>query len=320
MSSQTQQTGPLSDSVISVIVDWTVKMSVVYLFYGANIVISFTVIYLLTTTSTRMTRGRLGLLFSTIFMLLMSTLSVFLDTAFIVVQIPLIAINPPDVISSIRNIKIVGIYAARLNFLACDGIVVWRAWVLYPDNLVAKIVLIACIIGSLAGIFVSAGFGTDEFLRDIHNTGGPSEMSEQIPPLLITNLISTSMIAYRAWCHQRDVRKNFISTNGSVMKIQKIMWFLVESGFFYSIFWIGFTVVLVLNGTDSESFQVYAGAMPMLSAMYPLLIVLVAAHERSKETTNNNTSLTQSIKFASTHAGSERETQEDDVEMSIVQS
>ncbi|THU93468.1 hypothetical protein K435DRAFT_799662 [Dendrothele bispora CBS 962.96] len=176
-----------------------------------------------------------------------------------------------------------------------------------------------CIIGSLAGIFVNAGFGTKAFLRDINDTGGPLEMLDQTLPLLITNLVSTSMIAYKAWCHQRDVSRNLISTNGSVMKIQKIMWFLVESGFFYCIFWIGFTVVPVLNGTSSESFQVYAGAMLMLSATYPLLIVLVAAHEKFKEVTNSSMSLTQSIKFAS-KAGSERETHGDDVEMTIVQS
>ncbi|THU93482.1 hypothetical protein K435DRAFT_861479 [Dendrothele bispora CBS 962.96] len=150
MSPQTQQIGPLSDPVISVIVDWAIETAVGFLFYGVNIVISFTVIYLLTTTSTRMTRGQLGLLFLTIFMLLVSTSFVSLNTAFMFVQIPLLAINPPDIISSVARIGIVVIYIQRLNFVACDGIAVWRAWILYPRNLVAKIVLILCMIGSLA--------------------------------------------------------------------------------------------------------------------------------------------------------------------------
>ncbi|THU79754.1 GPP34-domain-containing protein [Dendrothele bispora CBS 962.96] len=285
MSPQTRQTGPLSDWSVTVVIVWVADMAVAYLFYGANIVISSTVIYLLTTTSTRMTRGRIGLLFSTIFMLLVSTVFVALNTAYIFVQIPLFAINPPDIISSTDGINIVTAYADRLNFLACDGIAVWRAWILYPHNLVAKIVLILCMIGSLAGTFVNAGLVTEEYLRDID--GGPLEMLEQVLPLLITNLVSTSMIAYKAWCHKRDVRKNLISTNGSVMKIQKIMWFLVESGFFYCTFWISDTVV-VLKGTSSSRFlQISPLVIPMLSAIYPLLVVLIAAHEQSKEAGNN---------------------------------
>ncbi|THU93484.1 hypothetical protein K435DRAFT_861481 [Dendrothele bispora CBS 962.96] len=199
MSPQTRPTGPLSDSGVSVVVEWAVEISVDYLLYGANIVISFTVIYLLTTTSTHMTRGQIGLLFSTIFMLLVSTLYVALNTAFILIQLPLFAINPPDIISSRTRIDIAVIYVQRLNFIACDLIAVWRAWILYPRNLVAKIVLILCMIGSFAGIFVRAGLGTEEALREVGDTGGPLEMLEQTLPLLITNLVSTSMIAYKAW-------------------------------------------------------------------------------------------------------------------------
>ncbi|THU84582.1 hypothetical protein K435DRAFT_870122 [Dendrothele bispora CBS 962.96] len=297
MSPPTQQTGPLSDSDVSVVVNWAAATAVGYLFYGANIVISFTVIYLLITKSTRMTRGQIGLLFSTIFMLLVSTLFVSLTTACMLVQIPLAAINSPGIISSTTSISIVVIYVDRLNFIACDGIAVWRAWILYPLNLVAKIVLTLCMIGSLAGTFVNAGLETEEFLRDI--TGGPLEILEQALPLLITNLVSTSMIAYKTCCYRRDVRKNLISTNGSVTKIQKIMWFLVESGFFYCIFLIGHTVIRVLKGTSSQFSRISALAMPMLSAMYPLLVVLIAAHEKSKEASNNDMSLIQSIEFAS---------------------
>ncbi|THU93485.1 hypothetical protein K435DRAFT_861484 [Dendrothele bispora CBS 962.96] len=301
MSSQTQQTGPLSDWNVSVVVEWAIGTAVSYLFYGANIVISFTVIYLLITTSTRMTRGRLGLLFLTIFMLLVSTLSVSLNTAYIFIQIPLFTINPPDIIdidSLITSIGIVVLYVDRLNFIACDGIAVWRAWILYPHNLAAKIVLILCMIGSLAGSFVSAGLETEESLQDI--AAKQWGIFEWVLPLLITNLVSTSMIAYKTWYYQRDVRQNLISTNGSVMKIQKIMWFLVESGFFYCISWIGYTLIRILKETSSAGIsRISAVTMPMLSAIYPLLVVLIAAHEKSKEASNSGMSLIQSIKFAS---------------------
>ncbi|THV06988.1 hypothetical protein K435DRAFT_848660 [Dendrothele bispora CBS 962.96] len=292
MSPQTPKSGPLSDSDVSIVVEWVLQTAVEFLLYGANIVISFTVIYLLTTTSTRMKRGQIGLLSLAIFMLSVSTLCVSLTTAFILLDIPLEAIDPPDTISLIKSVDIAHIYVNRLNFLTCDGIVVWRAWILYPRSLVAKTVLMMCIIGSLAGTFVNAGFETEQILRDIDDLGGPLELLEQTLPLLITNLVSTLMIAYKA-C--------------SVMRIQKIIWFLVESGFFYCTIWIGYTVVsLLADGHDSQSIQVYATAMPILSATYPLLVVLVVAHERSREATTDSMSLTQSIKFASRN-GTERE-------------
>ncbi|THV06990.1 hypothetical protein K435DRAFT_960207 [Dendrothele bispora CBS 962.96] len=300
MSPQTPKFGPLSDSDVSIFVEWVLQTAVQYLLYGANIVISFTVIYLLTTTSTRMTRGQIGLLSLTIFMLSVSTISVSLTTVFILLEIPLNAINPPDTISLISNVEIAGIYMDRLNFLTCDGIVVWRAWILYPRNLVAKTVLIMCIMGSLAGAFVNVGFKTEETLRDIDDTGGPLEILELTLPLLITNLVSTLMIAYKA-C--------------SVMRVQKIIWFLVESGFFYCTIWIGYTVVsLLAGGHDMQSIEVYASAMPILSATYPLLVILVVAHEKSKEATTDGMSVTQSIKFASRN-GTEREIPGDGVEM-----
>ncbi|THU84580.1 hypothetical protein K435DRAFT_806576 [Dendrothele bispora CBS 962.96] len=261
MSSQTQQTGPLSDPVISVIVNWAIGTALGYLVYGANIVISFTVIYLLTTTSTRMTRGQLGLLFSTIFMLLVSTLFVSLNTALMLLQIPLFAINPPDTIS-LRTM--------------------WRAWILYPRNLIAKIVLILCMIGSL-GTFVYIGLETEKTLRDI--AVGPLEMLEQILPLLTTNLVSTPMIAYKAWNKIQLLSKKYQE------ELDLYKRFCDEN------YVIGYSVIIV-KGTDSQ-YSAFFSAMPMLSAMNPLLVVLIAAHEKSKEASNNVMSLTQSIKFAS---------------------
>ncbi|THU79755.1 hypothetical protein K435DRAFT_810448 [Dendrothele bispora CBS 962.96] len=167
-------TGPLSDLDVSVTVEWVVDIAVGYLFYGINSVISFTVIYLLTTTSTRMTRAQLGLLFLTIFMLLVSTLFMSLETAFILVQIPRMGINPParDIVLLINHIKMAYTYAASLNLVACDGITVWRAWILYPPNLGAKIVLILCMIGSIAGTFVNAGFvAAHEKSKEASNSG-----------------------------------------------------------------------------------------------------------------------------------------------------
>ncbi|THU88029.1 hypothetical protein K435DRAFT_323792 [Dendrothele bispora CBS 962.96] len=282
MSSQTPQSGPLPDSIVSNVVGWAIEMATTFLLYGVNIAISFTAMYLLTMTSPRMTKARIGLLSLTIFMLLMSTLSVSLNMAFILLEIPLISAHPPDVMSLLTNIRVVGIYVDRLNFLTCDGIVVWRAWILYPRSLVVKLLLVLCMIGSLAGTFVNVGFTTVEFLRDINSTGGTLEMLEQTLPLLFTNLISTSIIGYKAWCYQKELGSNLISTNGSVMRAQKILWFLVESGFFYCMFWIGFTVISALNGTGSESFQVYAKAIPLLSHMRDSGIRLILCHYRSR--------------------------------------
>lgn len=42
--------------------------------------------------------------------------------------------------------------AQRLNFLLSDSVVVWRAWTLWPDSRAAKVVLILCMCGSMAGV------------------------------------------------------------------------------------------------------------------------------------------------------------------------
>ncbi|KAF9061800.1 hypothetical protein BDP27DRAFT_1337586 [Rhodocollybia butyracea] len=274
-------------------------MAVSFLLYGIYATFSLIAFYFLLTRDVNK-KARLTLLAVISFMFLNSTTSIVLSLEYILVQIPLLSFHPPNPAKLLGDMKITLNFLERVNYVINDSIVVWRAWILFPHNRLVKVVLGICLLACYVGNIYDAASGAVNVLRSFHAIGaGTNEFLVLTLPLLITNVVATSLVGYKAFRHRQDIRRNLHTSSngprGSITKTQKILLLLVESGCVYIAIWIASTFLTKDSG--KISFQVFSGsAVPYLSALYPVIIILLAALENSKD--QNNFTLSQSIRFA----------------------
>ncbi|THU91582.1 hypothetical protein K435DRAFT_801174 [Dendrothele bispora CBS 962.96] len=276
---QTQSSLPLSDSDILVLKEWVFETALGFLLLGIQTTLSIAVLctFVLDKTADQNT------------------------------EIPANGFNPPDlgrIILLDTRLTIGENFMARLNFIMGDIIVVWRAWVLFPQRF-AKIALSICLIGSFVGIFLDIGLLVKRVIKNPEDVRGEEENAIMVAvPLILTNFTATTLIGFKAWYHFQNIRNNLGSTNGSSNKALKILLLLMESGLLYLAFWIGYLVLELVthNFNTSIAQDAYLVMMPQLVAIYPILIILVVAHQNNKPENGNDMSLSQSIQFASVQA------------------
>ncbi|THU85888.1 hypothetical protein K435DRAFT_805542 [Dendrothele bispora CBS 962.96] len=225
------------------------------------------------------------------------------------VQIPLNGYNPLDIggiISLANGLSIGGNFVERLNYVVGDIVVVWRAWVLFPQRLPVKVTLSICLLGSFVGASLDIGLLVKGVLENPSYTGNKTEGIILAVPLIFTNFTATALIGFKAWHHFKSIQRNLGSTKGSPSKVLKILLLLIESGLLYLAFWvisvIGYLVLGLTQDGRTTAIQAYLKIMPELVAIYPILIILAVAHENSKPESVNDMSLSQSIRFASVQA------------------
>ncbi|THU97790.1 hypothetical protein K435DRAFT_796181 [Dendrothele bispora CBS 962.96] len=170
--------------------------------------------------------------------------------------------------------------------IICSKIhLVWRAWILHTNQRRAKMVLILSVLiifdlqgGNLTDIvFICEDFYAGrEFVLSVATHWACSLSS------FIANFIATSMIGYKAWHYHRSIKKILNASHNSTTQVQRILILLVESGAFYCILWLALMVVVVgiidINSIHSQSI---VAVMPFCSALYPVLIIIIAADEKS---------------------------------------
>ncbi|KAI0258134.1 hypothetical protein BC834DRAFT_119953 [Gloeopeniophorella convolvens] len=163
----------------------------------------------------------------------------------------------------------------RLNPILSDVVCAWRAVVLWRWDRRVLLILGTCILGTLG----AAGFDL-KLALEVH-PGTENERGLQqgtvamviVAPMLGTNILSTSLIAWKAWEYRRHVRANLRHGSPS-QRVEKVLAFLIESGFMYCLLWILYllTAFKVLPGSGSYIVNVF---MLYLSCMYPTIITII---------------------------------------------
>ncbi|THU82198.1 hypothetical protein K435DRAFT_460859 [Dendrothele bispora CBS 962.96] len=233
-------------------------------------------------------------------MLLLATTSVAYITTWHWLNVTTLGANSSISDSTFTKLRIWGLLAQRSIFIVSDAIVLWRAWILYRNHWVIQTVLVTLFIGSLVGIIL-------DYVADIISLFGIS-VEEKVDAEteailysalpLVMNFFATSLIAYKAWSYRVNIKHNLAETKRSKNQVEKVLALLVESGLIYMAFWIVFAVSLQQDA-DSLFSQLYGVVMLFVSALYPLLVVLIASMEMSRNDSIEDLSLSQSIRFAS---------------------
>ncbi|KAF5361240.1 hypothetical protein D9758_010246 [Tetrapyrgos nigripes] len=306
---------PLSNNDLAVIKGWIFEMAIAWLIHGVNVTLALTILYAILSQQKYPSRPQLLLLAVVVLMLILETTQATLNVLFSLVQIPLSGynvVNVANVIQQLTDMEIALNMVVRLNYVIGDGIVVWRAWIMFPRNLVVKSVLFICFMGSLGGAFADGGLGAVRHLHNINDNGQKKDALIMTLPLLITNMVATGLIGWKAWLHGQDIKKTLKDCGNQVSKAQKILMLLVESGMIYCGIWITYIIINFSTEGLSVAFQTITAALPGLATLYPIFIVLIVAVERSREElrSQNDMSLSQSIRFASVEtAASQTESQ-----------
>ncbi|ETW81524.1 hypothetical protein HETIRDRAFT_426913 [Heterobasidion irregulare TC 32-1] len=203
------------------------------------------------------------------------------------------------------------LFAPIINFVICDAIILWRAWVLWNYSLVVLLISSVCMLGA-----VGTGLFTLAERRMFFAAGGSMNIGMYGLSIatLGTNVVGTALIAYRAWQLRRQITSNISGSQHPRTKVQKILIFLVESGALYVVIWgrlgreadypLSFIKVLFIlsqSGIFSDLGRAIMGrSMTSIAGVYPTtIIVLVALQQSTSEMTVISPSRTLSLRFVS---------------------
>ncbi|KAK0451205.1 uncharacterized protein EV420DRAFT_727226 [Desarmillaria tabescens] len=153
-----------------------------------------------------------------------------------------------------------------------DGIVIWRAWILWNRRrwiIASSVVLLLVTVGSGSGLVYTVA------MTPAGATFTDSSVESWAIAFIIstfsTNLWTTALVAYRTWSHFKLVRHlTGISILGSFRKQSAILPILIESGTLYCCTWL---IVIVIFISSSNAIYVMIDTISQLTAMYPTLII-----------------------------------------------
>ncbi|KAH9010241.1 hypothetical protein EDB85DRAFT_1902330 [Lactarius pseudohatsudake] len=178
----------------------------------------------------------------------------------------------------------------RLMYVLSDIICAWRAVVLWNRDKRIIAILLLLILGTTAvagyELYFSLAFNfsldpTGHYVPyyDVFRLGttGDSGPLIMVGPTLGTNLVSTGLIAWKAWQHRVSVRKYLGKGSGSV-RAERILALLIESSFIYCCFWV---VYLISALNVIHGFIVMEHVLLFVSGLYPTLIIILVAMQKS---------------------------------------
>ncbi|KAI5826078.1 hypothetical protein K523DRAFT_419519 [Schizophyllum commune Tattone D] len=199
-----------------------------------------------------------------------------------------------DAITSlIRRIAGPLLVLARINHISSDVIVVWRAWVLWPDSKPVRLSLVLAILGTIAGSVVDFAYSYSKYGVAAYSWNLPDKRANylrafsSIVPVLLTNVLVTALVGVKVWTYRRSIKPAL--GRASQTRVEKIMVLLVESGGVYSCIWLAYLVITLADVAGAfHSNLTYMGPagmlgtlMPAIAGVYPTLVVLLSTTQSS---------------------------------------
>ncbi|KAI5888144.1 uncharacterized protein SCHCODRAFT_02512091 [Schizophyllum commune H4-8] len=193
----------------------------------------------------------------------------------------------------LRHIAAPLLVLARINHISSDIIVVWRAWVLWPDSKAVRLSLTLAILGTIAGSVVDFAYSYSRYGVAAYSWNLPDRSANylraftSIVPVLLTNVLVTALVGVKVWTYRRSIKPAL--GRASQTRVEKIMVLLVESGGVYSCIWLAYLVITLADVAGIfHSNLTYMGPagmlgtlMPAIAGVYPTLVVLLSTTQSS---------------------------------------
>ncbi|KAL1736426.1 hypothetical protein EV714DRAFT_198555 [Schizophyllum commune] len=149
--------------------------------------------------------------------------------------------------------------AQRFNFVVSDIIVAWRAWVIWSESRVARVILAVSVGSGLVGAIIECVW-------------------------VLERLITTNTTISKPMDYRRDVKGNLgLSTKRT--QVEKVLTMLVESGSVYCLIWLAHLIAQsVIGAAGFTPTRLVDTALHSISAIYPTVVVLIAMHSNTTQT------------------------------------
>ncbi|KIK61698.1 hypothetical protein GYMLUDRAFT_42720 [Collybiopsis luxurians FD-317 M1] len=165
-----------------------------------------------------------------------------------------------------------------INVLVGDGIVVWRAWGIWTESRMAKLILVILMIGNI-------GTNIADVIIDItHDAFNRAIVMDYVWSTfsLAVNFFATLLIALKAWYYRRTLRSCETKHN----HLRKILILLVESGLVYCIIQITFVLIQIFTvRSELRTLRILTIGISQIingtAVLYPLAIFLVVNLDQS---------------------------------------
>jgi len=166
-----------------------------------------------------------------------------------------------------------------VKFFLSDGIVLWRAWVLWDRRSILFLPPLIFLFSTLVFSVVGLGFAYEGFTR---NLVYDKHMSYTLKWVLwgftiSTNLWATCLIFVRAWQHRRSLHCQF-SNESATSKAESALAFMVESGALYLCIWLTFVILAALT---SPAVLLFRTTIVQIVGIYPTAIFTVVTMRMS---------------------------------------
>ncbi|KAI9450404.1 hypothetical protein BJY52DRAFT_1356837 [Lactarius psammicola] len=214
----------------------------------------------------------------TTFMFVLGIVALALETALGFQQFQLF-LNPPAGFpwSTYHTRIIVETIITRLMYILSDVICAWRAVVLWNRDKRVIAILLLFILGTIAAAGCELGLSLIPSSAQGETVGlGPLIM---VGPTLATNLLSTGLIAWKAWQHRTSIRRYLGEGSGSV-RVERVFSLLIESGCIYCCPWVLYLISAFFVIPD-PGFSVMESVLVFISGLYPTLIIIIVAMQKS---------------------------------------
>ncbi|KAJ7572075.1 hypothetical protein C8J56DRAFT_77139 [Mycena floridula] len=175
--------------------------------------------------------------------------------------------------------QIVESWPLPINLVISDFIVIWRAWVLVPKARIPMAVV------ATANAILSL-YSTALLTKHAANIGADPTIDVKLFSASVflsfgTNLVGTTLIAWKGWQHQRLMR----SVSSKTSQVSKIMIILVEGGFAFSIIQLVFSITQILDvdtfSSLDQAVDILGESLTYLGAIFPTATILIVRSQRS---------------------------------------
>ncbi|KAF5345179.1 hypothetical protein D9758_009681 [Tetrapyrgos nigripes] len=248
---------------------------------GAYTILLLITTYTIIAQGLRKSKGRRVLLAIVWLMYINATIIGMVYISFFMMGIDIIQTtkpNPPTSRDFDRLYKVL-ISFGSTNYILGDGVVVWRAWVLYPQNLKVRGFLTFCMIGSVAASIIDGVIAVREVPRTHEERKGLGTLGLFLP-LLGTNLVATSLVAYRLWEYRamwsqlgQDAKKHSNSI------AEKALTIILELGILF-IFYLIIAMLSALEILGNLAHELLECILPQLEGIYLTLVILAVTYQQ----------------------------------------
>ncbi|KAF9064096.1 hypothetical protein BDP27DRAFT_1367481 [Rhodocollybia butyracea] len=175
-------------------------------------------------------------------------------------------------------------WPSTTNLLLSDGIVVWRAWCLFQQDRLQRLVLVMLMIANI-GINVADCIWSDfEFL--LSKTSILDWISVGFSMML--NMVVTILFACKAWNHRRYIADLHASMSGKGTWAKNILNLLIESGTIFCAVQFIYIIVILLDAYSIIAslwpLEIVSGLFAIACAGYPVAVIVLAPMLQTTDT------------------------------------